>query len=114
MDGLVERVVVFALVGEHDLHLRPGAPLHELGDDPPGVGVIGTRRDRLPVGLEQLEQPLVAQRGHLDGLTQRRPPMALGEGTRRRDVHDRRRGLVKRADQVLALRRVDRRLAANA
>ena len=39
--------------------------------------------DRLAVGLEQREQPLVAERGHLDGLAERGPPLALGERPQR-------------------------------
>ena len=81
----------------------------------------GTRRerrrvaagDRLAVALEQLEQPLVAERGHLDRLAEGGPPLALGERPQHRDVDDHGHRLVERADQVLALGQVDAGLAAD-
>jgi hypothetical protein len=57
------------------------------------------------VRLEQLEQPLVAERGHLDGLAERGPDLALGSvrsSAMSMMIGD---GLVERPDEVLALGR---------
>ena len=104
---------LFALVGDDDLDLGPGTALDDLGDEPI---VEGTRRalgDRLAVALEQLEQTLVAERGHLDGLAEGGPAMALGQRPERRDVDDDVGRLMERADEVLALGQVHGGLAAD-
>ena len=63
------------------------------------------------MALEQLEQPLVAERRHLHRLTERGPPLPLGQGREHADIDDDRGRLMERADEVLALRQVDRGLA---
>ena len=90
------------------------AALDDLGDR---AGRRRPRRRRArspsPSRLEQLEQPLVAEGGHLDRLAERRPPLALGQRPQERDVDDDRGRLVERADQVLALGQVHAGLAAD-
>ena len=68
-----------ALVGQDHLDLRPAGPLDELGDDARREDRRVAARDRRAVGLEQLEQPLVAEGGHLDRLAEGGPQLALGE-----------------------------------
>ena len=84
--------------------LREGARFED-GEIAPG--------DRRAVGLEELEEPLVAERGHLDRLAQSGPELAFGERPQHGDVdHDGRR-LVEGTDEVLAFGEVDAGLAAD-
>ena len=76
--------VALALVRQHDLHLRPRAALDDLGDGARRERRLIAPRDRRAVLLEELEQPLVAERGHLDRLAERGPALALGSVRRPR------------------------------
>ena len=94
--------------------LAQAAALHELGDGARLEDRLVAAGDRRPVGLEQLEQPLVAEGGHLDRLARARPARwRSGSVSQRRDVDDDRGRLVERADEVLALGQVDAGLAAD-
>ena len=99
------------LIGDDDLDLGPGAALDELGDAAVVVDPRIAGGDGRPIGLEQLEQPVIAEGGHLDRLAKRRPPLAFGERPRHARVDDDGRRLVEGADEVLALGQVDGRLA---
>ena len=103
-----------AFIGEHDLHLGPGAAFHELGHDAP-VESAGARPRAIgrTVAFQQLEQALVAEGGHLHGLAQRRTTLALGQRSQGGDIDDDRGRLVERPDEVLALRQVHRGLATD-
>ena len=90
LDGMAERMaeverdpaagrIPLALVGHDDLDLGPARPLDELGDDARCEDRRIAPRDRRAVGLEQLEQPLVAEGRHLDRLAEGGPQLALGE-----------------------------------
>ena len=91
----------------------PSRPLDHLGER----SRLRRRRvagcDRRALRLEGLEQPLVAERGHLDRLREGRPALPRVERGEHRDVHHDRRGLVERADEVLALGQVDAGLATD-
>ena len=88
-------------------------PLDDLGDDARCEDRRIDPRDRRAVGLEQLEQPLVAEGRHLDRLAEGGPQLALGERPQDVDVDDDRGRLVERPDEVLALGQVDPGLAAD-
>ena len=122
LHGMAERVAqverdptaarpAFALVGDDDFDLRPGTSLHELRDVAALDGRRFPPRDRVAVAFEQLEQPLVAERGHLDRLAERGPPLALGKRREQADIDDDRGRLVEGTDEVLAFGQVDRGLA---
>ena len=70
--------LALAFIGHDHRDLRPGAALDDLGHDP-GVEDIGGRRAAIAgaVGLEELEQALVAEDRHLDRLPERRSALAL-------------------------------------
>ena len=105
--------VGLALVGGDDLDLLPGAALDQLGHGAVLENSVFSVHDRIPVRLEQLEQALVAEDGHLHRLPKRRAPLALGERTQHRYVDDDGGGLVECPNQVLALGQVDTRLASH-
>jgi hypothetical protein len=123
-DGMPERVAevqpyppgptgALTLVRDDHLDLRPGAALDGFGDLASAGRAGISPGDRIAASLEQLEQSLVAQRGHLDRLAECRPPMPLGERVEQRHIdHDIGR-LVERTDEILALRQVDRGLATD-
>jgi hypothetical protein len=101
------------LVRQDDLDLRPRCPLDDLGE---GAGFrrgCVARRDRGTVRLQRLEQSVVSERRHLHGLGESRAPLADVEGREDGHVGHDGRGLVERADEVLALRQVNAGLAAD-
>ena len=67
-----------------DLHLCPAGPLDQLGEAPDANVARLAAGDRRAVRLEQLEQSLVAERGHLDRLAERGPDLAFGERPQQR------------------------------
>ena len=101
------------LIGDDDFDLRPRAAFDEFRHVAvlDRIGLAGS--DRLAMALEQLEQPLVAERRHLHRLTEGGPPLPLGQGGEDADIDDDRGRLVERAHEVLALGQVDRGLAAD-
>ena len=107
------RDAALPLVGEDHLDLGPAGALDQLGEDTRREDGLVVARERLSVGLEQFEQPLVAERRHLDRLTECGPHLALGDCPEHRDVDDDRRGLVEHPDQVLAFGQVDPGLPAD-
>ncbi len=123
LDGVAQRVpeierdpasvALLPFVGGDDDDLRPRRPLDHLRDGARFERGLVAARDRLAVGLEEREQPLVAEGRHLHRLAERRPPLPLGQRPEEGDVDDDRRRLMEGADEVLALRQVDPCLAAD-
>ena len=87
--------------------------LDELGQHARGEDRRIDPSDGGAVGLEQLEEALVAEGGHLDRLPERGPHLALGERPQDLDIDDHGRRLMERTQEVLALREVDAGLATD-
>ena len=121
LDRMAERVAEIehrtpgrvALVGQDDLDLRPRGSLDDFRDRAAVERGRVTLGDRLALRLEQLEQPLVAEGGHLRRLAERGPEVARRKRTEKRDVGNDGRRLVERPDEVFALGKVDSGLAAD-
>ncbi len=101
-------LAVFALVGGDDRRLGGTAPAHRLL---PHRRIAGDERGCL--GLEPVEEAAVADKPVFHHLGIARKQLAPRQGRERVDIGNHQHRLVKGADQVLALRRVDRRLAAD-
>ena len=101
-------LVVLALVRRHDLGLGTATAGHRL---------LPRRRiardDSGTVDLQPLEEVPVTQQAVLHHLRIAGQHLALGQAVQRAGIGQHQRGLVEGADQVLALRRVDRGLAAH-
>jgi len=97
-----------ALVLGHDPRL--GADTR--GDDPLQDRRLAREYPRR-VGLEQGKQVRIEGEGDLGDLGEPASVLALGERPERRDVGEHRHRLVERADEVLALGQVHRRLTAD-
>ena len=68
---------------------------------------------RRHIRLEPVEEVGVSDRAMLDNLRQSGYQLTLGQGIERTGIDEHDLGLVERADQVLALRVIDARLAAD-
>ncbi len=75
-------VARLTLVGGDDLDLGPGRPLHELRDPALVPCRVVAPGDRLASRLEELQQSLVAEEAHLDGLAEGGPSLALGQAAK--------------------------------
>src|SRR5688500_20282487 len=92
-----------ALVGDDHLDLRPGTALDELRDHAALRGLWFATSDRVAVTLEQLEQPLVAERRHLHRLAEGGPSLSFGQGRKQRDSDHEGRRVGEGADGGVAL-----------
>ena len=101
-----------ALVGRHYFALGPGAAFDHFGHAARLELAFVAARDRLAGLLDQLQQPLVAQTAHLHDFAEGGPELAGRQRGQQGDVGHEGDRLVEGADQVLALRQVHGRLAA--
>ncbi len=101
-------VALFGLVARDDIGLHLHRPAHRLGAQP-GIA----RRQRGPVRLEPFEERLVAEQPVFHHLAVTGQEIARGQRVEHTDISQHQAGLMERADQVLALGRVDPGLAAD-
>jgi hypothetical protein len=117
LDGVADRVPVVedapdaVLVGVHhdDFGLHLGRSVHDLAEQP----LLSVVEDAVHVGLEQLEQLRVPDDAGLDDLGEPVAELALRQGLEERQVDVDGLGVVERADEVLARRRVESGLACS-